>query len=208
MHLRTVLLTCLIFFSYQGFSQTDNNRETGKHRYSIEPYILSGLMNTVSDINKRRFQVMSGINIGMDISKRSSLIVGANYSQVTGIYHGSRQCGIYPCPDAEDYKFINVSLGYKFDAFSKSNISVEPFVNLYREITIYQLDYYYHNKENEQWVAEYTPIIGPCGFTAGAYLNYSISDYVEVFASPSFSYLFSTRSNYLIGSSFGTRFTF
>ena len=207
MHLKTLIFTCLILLSYHSFSQTDNKLKSRDHRFSIEPYFIPGYLNTGSDIDKWRFHAIPGLNLGMNISKRSSVSVGANYSQLNGITYYIACIG-YPCPNTRDYKFINISLGFIYDAYDRNNFSIEPFINIYEEITIYLLRYYYYNKENEQWLSDETPYLGPYGVSIGAYLNYRISDHVGVFAAPSFSYLFAWRYSYLIGSSFGTTLTF
>jgi len=207
MHLRSLFLAYLILFSYHSFGQTDNELKENKHRYSIEPYFTSGVMNTSSDIDRFRFHVMPGLNFVMGISKRSSLTLGANYFPLNGI-HYNISCCCYPCPDAGDYKFINVSFGYKYDVYSRSNFSIEPFINIYEQITIYYLRYYYHNKENEQWLFDDIPYIGPLGASVGVYLNYNISDNIAVFITPSFLSLYSWQYRYLMGVSFGTRITF
>jgi len=207
MYLRVLIITCLIFFSYHSYSQTDINPKARNHRFLIEPYFFPGYLNTGSDIDKWRFHAIPGLNLGMNISKRSSLTVGANYSQLNGITYYIA-CFGYPCPNARDYKFINISLGYRYDAFSRNNFSIEPYIDIYEEITIYLLKYYYLNKENEKWLSDETPYLGPYGVSVGAYLKYSISDHIEVFAAPSFSYLFSSQYRYMIGKSFGTILTF
>lgn len=208
MHLRSLLLTCFVLFSYLSFSQSEDTEEVKNHRFSIEPYLISGLINTHSDIDRFRFHVIPGLNIGMKISERSTLLVGANYSQLNDItYHIF--CSGFFCPNGRDSKFINVSLGYKYDAFTRKNFSIEPFINIYEEITIYLLLYNsFENVKYEQLIADYTPYLGPHGVSVGTYFNYNISNHVEVFVTPTFSYLFARRSRYLIGSSFGTTITF
>jgi len=208
MHLRTFFLNCLILVSYLSFGQTDNELKENKHRYSIEPYVTTGLMNTYSAIDPLRFAVIPGLNVGMDISRKSTLLVGANYSQINGIVHHVYCFGFGFCPDAEDHKTINISLSYKYDALSKGNFNMEPFINIYGGIVFYFVQYEYHNKEYKQRVYDGPPFLGLIGFSSGAYLNYSVSNHLEVFAAPTFSYFSAYTDRYLVGSSFGTRITF
>ena len=206
MQIRTLFLVCFFLLSYHSFAQTENTLKESKHRYSLDSYIAVGRINTISYINRYRFHAIPGLNFGMNISKRSTLSVGANYSRIHDI-HLIIHCDPDPCPNMLDYKFVNVSVGYKYRVYSNTQFSIEPFISLYQEITIYKFGHFVPGRYMEGIPYE-TPFFGWFGGSAGAYINYKISDLAVVFARPSISYIGSFVYKDFIGSSFGTRITF
>lgn len=216
MKVRTLFLTCLIFLSYYSFSQNFAELKESKHRFSIEPYINIGSLDTRSEIKRYRFQAMPGLNFGMQLNKRSSITLGSNFSYLNEVYYPVL-CNNGPCPDMWDYKFIDVSLGYKYKVFNKDNITIEPFINIYKQYVMYAVSYLSYDKEGQHWEHVKTPYPGLKGFAIGAYFNHSLTKHVTIFASPSFStlYIYNHRIPVrnrvirpVIGSRFGTRITF
>jgi hypothetical protein len=211
---RQILTSCFILSSFCIFCQSENYvEETRKIHFIIEPCILSGIMNTTSDINKYRFKLIPSMNSGIEINNKLSVLLGVDYYKLHKI-HYDVDCINYPCPNTTDYEIIDISLYIKYKVFKKNKYSIEPFLNSYNEIIIYQLDYYYDNKENEQWESYQTPYSNTISFSFGAYINYSILNKMNLFIAPTFklnSYLLSPFAGnfyYLIGGRIGTSYYF
>lgn len=211
---RQILTGCFILFSFHIFCQTENCvEETRKIRFIIEPYILSGIMNTTSDINKYRFKVIPSMNLGIEINNKLSVLLGVDHYKLHEL-HYDIHCINYPCPNTRDYEIIDISLDIKYKVFNKNKYSIEPFPNFYNEIIIYQLNYYYHNKENEQWESDQTPYCNKISFSFGAYINYCVLSKMNLFIAPTFEFnnhvlsYFTDNFHYLIGGRIGTTYYF
>ena len=210
---RQILIGCFILSSFCVFCQTENFvDETRKIRFVIEPYILSGIMNTATDTNKYRFKVIPNLNLGIKVYNKLSVLLGVNYYKINKLRYDIR-CLNYPCPNTKDYEIIDISLDIKYEVYNKNKYSIEPFLNLYNEIIIYELDYYYFNKENEQWESDKTPYSNGISFSFGAYLNYSVLNKIDLFIAPTFIFNnnfspFRDSFHYLIGARIGTTYKF
>jgi hypothetical protein len=184
---RQILAACFILTSCLVFCQTENSdEESRKIRFFIEPCVISGLKHTDSNINRFRFKAIPSMNLGFEINKLS-VQLGAYYYKLFEIRYDVRCC-CYPCPDAKDMRFTDYSLGIKYRIYDKDKYCIEPFLNIYNETVIYELDYYYHNKEIEQWESDRTPYRNKPFFSLGAYLKYSILDKMDLFIAPTIKF--------------------
>jgi len=194
---RLILTACFILTSFFVFCQTVNSdEETRKIRFFIEPCVISGLKYTDSNINRFRFKAIPSMNLGFEINKLS-IQFGAYYYKLFEIRYDIN-CLCSPCPDAKDMRFIDYSFGIKYRIYDKDKYCIEPFLNIYNEIVIYELDYYYHNKEMEQWESDRTPYRNKPYFSLGAYLKYSVLDKLDLFIAPTIKFnnsLFAPSSN-------------
>ena len=210
---KQILTACFILSFFYTFCQTENCVEkTRKIRFVIEPYISAGIMSTTSYFKKYRLKVIPNMNLGVEINNKLSVLLGVGYYKLNEIRHNIF-CYRYPCPKTKDYEIIDISLDIKYKVFNKNKYSIEPFLNLYNDIVIFQLDYYYHNKENEQWESDHTPYRNKISYSIGIYINYCILNKINLFYAPTIKFnndlssLFSTFY-YMRGSRFGTTLYF
>lgn len=203
-----------ILSSFYVFCQNKNGiEETRKTRFIIEAYVLTGVMKTASDINEYRFKVIPSMNLGIEIKNKLSVLLGADYYKLNEI-HNYRVCFRFPCPNTTDYEIIDISLDIKYKLFEKNKFSIEPFLSFYKEIIIYRLNYYYNNKENEQWESNQTPYSHQITFSVGTYFNYCILNKMNLFIAPTFkfdNYVFTPffgNFYYMIGCRIGATYYF
>jgi len=143
------------------------------------------------------------MNFGIQIRKLS-VQLGVDYYALTDLYYGY-VCDFYPCRDAADVKRIDILLDMRYKVSIKNKYGIEPFLNIYKEIVIYHLAYYYNNKENTQWKNDRTPYSSQMAFSVGTYINYDVFDHMNIFFAPTIKF---NRSRFRSLASLKNKFNF
>ncbi|MBT3423219.1 MAG: hypothetical protein HOD63_09090 [Bacteroidetes bacterium] len=183
-----VLILSFGLLSVTVFGQADTDKpQVRKTSFFIEPYVYLGYINVSRATNPWMLTAIPSFNVGFRFKDKFSMQLGIDYYELNELRYNNR-CAFYPCPNAEDRKNIDVLLDIKYKVFQRDKFSIEPFLNVYSEVLMYELKYYFHNKEIEQWESDWTPYLTFTFVSIGAYFTYSLFDKIDLFFAPNIRY--------------------
>lgn len=185
MYRNYILCACLLLTSANVLGQTEDPvKEPRAVRLVVEPYVFTGLMKAVTDKDQYRFKVVPGLNLGLEIRRTASVLLGVDQFTVDWDHVSTTE-------------IIDVSLGARYKVFHKKKFSVEPFASFHKEFIVQHVNYLLVNGEGYSEEASGTPYANQDWIVLGTYFNFGLFKLMTVFIAPTFRVYY--PHDYLLG---------
>lgn len=191
MYRNYILSACFLLLSAHVLGQAEDPVKEPL-RFIVEPYTFTGLMRVVSDVDQDRLIVIPGLNLGLEIRRTVSILLGVDHFTVD--WH---HVICNPCINPTTTEIIDVSLGARYKVFEKKKFSVEPFANFHKEFIVHQINHFQVGGEGYSEEDSRTPYANQDWIVLGTYFNYSVLKMMNLFIAPTFRVYY--PHDYLLG---------